>query len=232
MPDCAFDKVVIVCHGFASHKKRPAVTVVAEKLMSSGICAVTFDFPCHGSSKASPEALCVESCIEDILCLIRYVKTKYKIQDISLFGISFGGYVALNFALRYPQLISRVFLRAPAINMEKVLIQKLIGVSKEKYQHDGYVRIGYKNRLLIPYDFYKDVCCHNLYQNNQQIDLPIFIVHGKVDDTADIEDTYLFVKEHVPHAKILEIEDMNHVISVEQIEMVADRLINFLREAK
>jgi pimeloyl-ACP methyl ester carboxylesterase len=48
---------------------------------------------------------------DDIACLLKYLN----VETVSVVGASFGGYVALDFALAYPEMVAALVLVAPAL---------------------------------------------------------------------------------------------------------------------
>ncbi len=228
LPPDGFKQVVVICHGFASNQHRPSVEIVAKNLLVNNIAAITFDFPNHGVSSADSALLTVENCIRDVLCIQNFVQQTYQIPKVSLFGISFGGYIILNTLLRDEDKFDKIILRSPAVNMKDILIRKLTHITPEMYQKEGVIHIGYMNKLSVPYPFYIDLCQNDLLSQQQTIQKEILIIHGKMDDTADINDTYSLIKQTAINSRLIEMPDTNHIMSVDEINTVTDYLIKYI----
>ncbi|MCX7123432.1 MAG: alpha/beta hydrolase [Gammaproteobacteria bacterium] len=67
---------------------------------------VLFDLTGHGKSSGHPAEHTLESAIEDVEDLRRYLK----LEKISCLGFSYGGKVALGYAIKYPERLDRLFL--------------------------------------------------------------------------------------------------------------------------
>ena len=192
-------KIFIFCHGFCSGKESKSVSIVANKLLEKGISSIAFDFPGHGDSVQSAEKLTTKICISYINSVIEYIRKEYGEKvKISFFAISFGAYILLN---------------------------KLIG-DNSKYENNGKAKAGHGGKIEVPYTFYEDLEANNLYKNYKE-KRKILIIQGKLDDTAPIEDTYRFIKNK-PEIELIEMENMKHHMSPEEIETISNIIINKL----
>ena len=89
------------------------------------------------------------------------VKKKYKNVQISYFATSFGGYLLLNFLNNATHKYNKIILRAPAINIDKVLKEKIIKDDFCKLRANEILNI---QDIKIDYEFYRDL------ENNRLID--------------------------------------------------------------
>lgn len=230
LPENEFKEVFIICHGFSSNKNRPAVDIIAKKLLEFSIASVAFDFPSHGRSPVSNAFLSVNNCMQDIICVANYINKKYKVEKVSLFGTSFGGYIILNTLSRFDYKFDKIVLRSPAINMKDILVKKLIDINIDEYKRSGCVGVGYMKKLEVPYNFYIDLCNNDLLKFNNKIRKNILIIHGKQDKTADIKDTYAFMEQNKCYVDLIEIPQADHIMSTKEMFDIADYLINYVRK--
>ncbi len=230
VPEGGFDKVVILCHGFGSHKERPAITITAQKLLENKIAAVTFNFSQHGDGAVLNKKLSVQNCVADILCVADYVKKELGIERSSLFGVSFGAYVVLNTLKGYADNFDKIILRSPAIDMKSILI-KLLDMTVSEYQSVGVAKFGYMKRIEVPFSFYLDLCQNDLTASLE--DFPakkMLIIQGEADEVADISDTCSFVERYgSPLVQLIKMPNTQHSMSVQEVELVADYAIDYLQ---
>ena len=122
--------MILLClHGFAGDKESSVIAALMETLDEKGIGVVTFDWPAHGESDASDEALTVESCLDDFNTVMSWLSKKWNIPVVC-FATSFGGYLATLYRNQNPQVFKNLILRSPALKMNEVF-QSLI--SEEEF---------------------------------------------------------------------------------------------------
>ena len=220
-------KIFIFCHGFCSGKESKSVSIVANKLLEKGISSIAFDFPGHGDSVQSAEKLTTKICISYINSVIEYIRKEYgeKVK-ISFFAISFGAYILLNKLIGDNSKYENIILRSPAFNMKDILVNSLLKEPFEQYKNNGKAKAGHGGKIEVPYTFYEDLEANNLYKNYKE-KRKILIIQGKLDDTAPIEDTYRFIKNK-PEIELIEMENMKHHMSPEEIETISNIIINKL----
>ncbi|MDO5557204.1 MAG: alpha/beta fold hydrolase [Clostridia bacterium] len=221
-------EVCILCHGFCSWKDSDSIVTVAKRLNKDGITAIALDFPCHGDSNLSPEYLRVENCISDIKVLEEYIKEKYKVDKISIFGVSFGAYIILNKVIREKKgYYKNIILRSPAIDMKNILINCLIKESINDFKKNRIVKAGHGGKKEVIYDFYEDLIKNDilkLYNKNERI----VLIQGNIDDTAPIEDTYKFIKLD-KNLELIEMKNVNHRMTGIELDMVANIVNNIIK---
>lgn len=221
-------QIFIFCHGFCSGKGSNSVKIVANKLLQYEIPSISFDFPGHIDSVQGTDKLTVEVCISYINSVIDYIKNKYGENiKISFFAISFGAYILLNKFIGDNSEYQNIVLRSPAFNMKEIFKNSLLKETFEKYKESGKAKCGHGGKMEIPYSFYEDLTKNDLY-NKYHEKRKILIIQGTLDDTAPIEDTYKFI-ENRPEFELIEMENMKHHMEPEEIEIVAEKMIEMLK---
>ncbi|UCG03485.1 MAG: alpha/beta hydrolase [Candidatus Heimdallarchaeota archaeon] len=153
-------------------------------------------------------------------------------------GYSIGGTLALKYAIKYPENVQSIVLVSPRPFLGKIT-RSWNFLAKEK-------RSGENRSLLISilWRIVKRVQKIKTYisikrqykgsnqyiQQLEQIDVPILMIHGN-KDTVNPSITYRVLKEHLPKAKIIELES-DHGIAHEHSEQFNDILYEFLIKTK
>jgi len=97
---------VVLIHGYPLN--RAIWTPQVEKI-SSQYRLITPDLRGHGDSEATPEPYTMDLLADDIASLIQALQLN---QPVVLGGLSMGGYVAMAFARRHPDMLAGLFLTA------------------------------------------------------------------------------------------------------------------------
>ena len=94
------ENFIICCHGLYSNKDSKKYVELAEKACRNGISCVRFDFRGCGKSKGKFEDSILSNRVKDLDKVVNFVKKEYN-GNISLFGSSFGGMVAIVYAYQH-----------------------------------------------------------------------------------------------------------------------------------
>ncbi|MDO8487612.1 MAG: alpha/beta fold hydrolase [Candidatus Curtissbacteria bacterium] len=151
--------VVIMCHGYSSSKTRPSTRTLAKRLTNAGLSVYRFDFTGNGKSEGNLKNLTPIVGLDDLKSAIKDLGRK----DFALFGSSFGGYVALLYALENP--IMALALRAP--------VSSYPAVYEPKYKEEM--------KKIV-----KEVAAIDIYKEAKNIKCPVQITHGDADDVVPI----------------------------------------------
>jgi len=79
---------------------------IAPVYINQGYRVLRVDFRDQGQSDKSPQAYSINQHVEDLKDLLDYLS----IKNINLFGISYGGQVAMLFALKYQEMLNSLML--------------------------------------------------------------------------------------------------------------------------
>ena len=225
------NSIFIFCHGFCSSKESKSVTTVAHKLLKYGVSSIAFDFPGHGDSIQGADKLRVRVCISYLDSVVNYVKEIYgEDTKISFFAISFGSYILLNKLIGDKFYYNNIVLRSPAFNMKDILIDALIKEPFEKYKKNGKAKAGFGGKIEVTYSFYEDLIKNDLYTNYNE-KRKILVIQGALDDTAPIEDTYIFIKNR-PDIELIKVENVKHHMEPKELDLVSDIMIEKLNLIK
>ncbi|MCA9458990.1 MAG: alpha/beta hydrolase [Nanoarchaeota archaeon] len=104
------NEIVIIIHGFTTHKNTSA-KIMAEDLCELGISSLRIDLDSFGESELDYYNASVSNYIKQVEASVKYVE-KIGFKNVSLIGSSFGGVVAIGYAMKYNNL-NRMLLRYP-----------------------------------------------------------------------------------------------------------------------
>ena len=88
-------KIVILAHGYGSHKNRPKYLRFAEEFEKRNIATFRFDFLGRGESEGNFEDITITEGALEILDAIEIMKTE-GFSSFGLIGVSFGGISSLS----------------------------------------------------------------------------------------------------------------------------------------
>lgn len=194
-PSKEINGVIIAIHGFAGDKDSSVITSLAKEMCKYNYTLITFDLPNHGENDSS-NVLSLDNCFNALKDIDLLVKEKYSDKKISYFATSFGGYLLLNMLKDSGYKYDKIILRAPAINMDKILKEVIIvehGYDLKQLENNS-INLGYAKELLIDYKFYNDLKDNKL-MNNYKNNNYLYVIQGRKDDVVNYKDNELFFKE-------------------------------------
>lgn len=186
--------IIIAMHGFAGDKTSGCIKKLQEVMHNHNVGLITFDWPSHGESEVDGNNLTVVNCLNDLKTVYDYVKNKVPRANIVAFATSFGGYITMLYNSIYPEDFNKIILRAPAINMYRVLMNNVIDDKMiSSLKNNGYFDFGFERMMKVNKDFVselqeKDVS--KLYSEKQCLN--VHIIHGSNDDIVPISDSKEF----------------------------------------
>ncbi len=196
---------------------------LSDSALASNADLMTVDRLGYGYSDFGKPELSIERHVQSIKSILQ--TQAYK--NIILVGHSYGGPIALRYAIEYPNDIKGVLLIAPAIDPdhEKIMSVAHLGrfaptrwlapatfrvATDEKFSHVQELR------KLDSLDF-------------NQIVVPIVHMHGKKDDLVPFENlAYAQAKIPSKHFKKIVLDNENHFIPWTQHELVTKELLQLL----
>lgn len=180
--DVAPSGFVVLLHGFVHHKNSTTNKVLSERLTELGIGTLRFDSHGHGESYGDLKELETTKGIRDVKAALDCVRKDFLISKVGLFGSSFGGWMALAAAEKYPGEITCLALKEPVSDFKTIWDQEL-GEHLPKWKEEGiYKYRDWKNNVFeIGYGFYEDILNFDLYSGLKSLTMPVMIVHGAED---------------------------------------------------
>ena len=172
--------MVILMHGFSSHKNDGLVVGLADELARRGIASIRFVFNGHGMSEGEFRHMTVPNEVEDALQVFRYVEQLPWVSKVGLIGHSQGGVVAAMLAGRLTQRkVKSVVLLAPAAVLRDDAIRgNTMGAVYDPLNPPEYVSIG---RLQLGREYIQTAFRLPIYETAAAYHGRAAIFHGTAD---------------------------------------------------
>ncbi|RTE64410.1 alpha/beta fold hydrolase [Amphritea opalescens] len=215
-------ETLVVLHGWGSNAAM--MLPLALPFYQAGMNVLLFDARSHGQSDADTFSS-LPRFAEDIGSAIDWLKGEYpdRAKKIALLGHSVGAGAVLFEASRRTDIAAVISVSAfahPEWMMQRYL-QSLHIPAWLRRKVIRYVEWVIEHRFTT-FAPINTVC---------RIRCPILMVHGKDDLVIPVDDARAILRHcPAPHLRLIEIEGAGHS-SVDKIELHADTLIQFLREA-
>ena len=210
--------LLLMAHGFcATRHESGTYTMLAKKMSEAGIATIRCDFPgCH-ESKESHLANCLENNMNNLDCMLNYMKENYSIDTskIGMIGYSMGGKVVCHYTQRHPE-IRVMGLWAPAcvngmngLNGELGNMELLAKNLKVAQQEGVYLYENDFDERIIPLspDFLEQNINSRANDYFSAFDGDLVMVYGDLDDITPSNTLKKVAESHNPKANFL-----HHVI--------------------
>lgn len=197
--------VIIICHGYASSRDSESQQDLRPKLLKTGFSVFTFDFTGCGESEGSIDDLTPNTGLYDLQSAIANLGK----QEFALYGSSFGGYVALRYAIVNPLLA--LTLKAPVSDWSSV---KSENIDADKMQR-----------------FLREVQGIILYKEAKNIICPALITHGDKDNVVPLKQSKDLYESLGSKIKKLEIiEGAPHIMRGKYMQEAHNVIAKFFKE--
>lgn len=174
------------------------------------------------------------------------------LESPPILGVSYGGVLALELAVRYPQRLSHLLLQGTGVRLEKGLIQQVAGMILNRYplpDKNPFVNqffnllFGFKQKPSPLFDFVTTRCWHtdqsvmahryslirdfDIETRAKRVQVPTLIMAGKRDILVSEASRKSLLKQ-IPSARLVEFADCGHLASVTHPELIDDEVTRFL----
>jgi len=247
------DQPILLLHGFDSSvlEFRRLLPLLAAKNNTWAVDLLGFGFTERANLTFSPSTIKTH--------LYYFWRTLIN-QPVILVGASMGGAAAIDFTLTYPEVVQKLVLIDSAgfsagSAMGKLMFPPLDRLATEFLRNprvrNSISRAAYKNKSLASVDAQLCAALHlNMSGWNQaliaftksggytsfkdkltQIQQPTLILWGEDDRILGIKDANQF-QQAITHSKLIWIKDCGHVPHLEQPQITAEHLLNFITEQR
>lgn len=193
------ERLLIICHGFASSKDSPMVEALRDTMPRHGIGTLSFDFPAHGESQAGDWRLRVSNCLQDLAAVEAYALKEQPRAEILYFGSSFGAYLTLLYLAQYPHKGERAFLRSAAVTMGDIFSSWIKGTPPQwlEDEHGPFFHMDYEDgrRMAVYRAFLDDLKEQDVFAHYPREGAALFLAHGVQDETAPYEAARRFAQK-------------------------------------
>jgi pimeloyl-ACP methyl ester carboxylesterase len=217
---------------------------VQKILASQGLKVIVLDLPGFGKSKSPFYPWGVADYSELVLKFIN----KIGLEKVNLMGHSFGGRIAIKFAVSHPEKLKKLILCASAgvkhpLTLSQLIILKISIVGnfffskrplkrlKDIAQNFFYTFLRHKDYIKakgVMKETLKKVLEEDLKPELFQIKANTLLIWGEKDKAVPLEDAHL-MKKSIPQSFLEIIPGASHTPNLEVPEKVADIVINFLK---
>jgi pimeloyl-ACP methyl ester carboxylesterase len=225
-------KPLLLLHGAIGSKEQFAPL---QNALSSGNTVFTINFPGHGGSPLAAD-FSIEHFANDVL---RWME-EMKLEKISIFGYSMGGYVALFLAKNYPEKVEAVVTLGTKLHWDatiaareikmlqpNIIEQKLPAFAKEleeRHQPEDWREVLNKTAMMLEKLGNDDVLP---LQDFQQINCPVLLMLGDRDKMVTLEETVRVFKKFA-NAQLAVLPNTPHPIEQVDTELLAFHIRKFI----
>jgi uncharacterized protein len=230
-PNAPTHRAVILCHGFLSNKNSQTNRRLTELLIPKSIATLRFDWYGMGESPESFARISIKKCEEQLDAAFRFL-AESNINSLGVVGSSFGGFIALLFASRHPQLHA-LGLKCPVVDFPEVLRLEFREDAIERWKHTDRIPniLGGEHAIFLPYSFFEECLTYDGYASASRIHTSTLIVHGSQDELIPSHQIdRLLAALHVP-TQVKLIPGANHQFGrPEDFRLMTNHLANWMHE--
>jgi len=232
---------LLILHGWGGSSN--SWIEVQKILAKEGLKVIVLDLPGFGKSKSPP----LPWGVEDYNRFVSNFIGEIGLEKVNLMGHSFGGRIAIKFAVLHPERLKKLILCASAgikhpLNFFQSIILKLsifgnFLFSKRPFKRYKDVAQNFFYSLLRHKDYakakgvmketLKKVLEEDLKPELCQIKTNTLLIWGSKDKAVPLEDVYL-MKENIPQSVLEIIQGTSHTPNLEVPEKLAEVILRFI----
>lgn len=234
---------ILILHGWGGSSD--SWIKVQEILAKKGYKVISIDFPGFGKSKTPSHSWGVKDFSDFVLKLTE----KFGLQNFFLLGHSFGGRIAIKFAVLYPEKIKGLILcNSAGIKQKPGLKEKLIfnlakiGNAiftlaplkrfKEKFRNIFYFFLRHKDYVKakgVMKETIKKILDEDLLNDLSFIKTKTLIIWGEKDKLVPVKYAHIF-KENIKNSELEILLKIGHSPHLEVPEKLGEIILNFLKK--
>lgn len=220
-------KVIVAVHGFTGDKESSGIKAIADAVEKNTL-VVSFDLPCHGEEKDG--LLSLETCFEYVNSVIGGVIKEYPDKPISIFAISFGAFLTLNYLKTSTHQFDHIILRSPAIFMDETLVNNILPMHHILLEtlQEHKVNLSHEKGIYVDANFVSDLRNSSLV--GSRFDRHIDIIQGDADDIVDYKKNEEYYKTKFKSYTLCYIKGADHSIKkagdLERVKEIVKRIMD------
>ncbi len=238
---------IVLAHGILMDRGMFAPQIESAKV---GSRFITWDARCHGETENTDEPFSYWDLADDLKGLLDHLG----IERAVIGGMSQGGFVALRFALKYPERVSALILlgtQAGVEDPEKVATYQVmldvweadglndqlartiaaIVLGNEWRGSDEWIAKWYKKpRSLLRQAFQTLVSRDDIQHRLGEITAPALVIHGTADAAIDIEKAHRLCSELANCRQMVAIEGAGHASNLTHPKLVNLAIQQFIAD--
>jgi long-chain acyl-CoA synthetase len=226
-PECAAQTLVLL-HGFSGSSAtfQPLLLPLAQRHR-----VLAFDLRGHGGSSRPPNGYTVSQMVDDVAAALDALPSAGPVIAV---GDSAGGFVATEFALRYPERVSKVVLIVTPVAVREELLPWIW--SGSMHLPDSVFRLIETFPGLVPYgssyhlgikQFYQDMLRWDGTQKFPQLTQPTLVITGSHDDLLGCSD-FTAVAGLIPQSEHVNVGVADHMLPFERSQAVLRAMEHFI----
>lgn len=230
---------ILILHGWGSGAKN--WSRVKELLESQGYKVFVPDLPGFGESSSPIQPWFIDDYVNWVRQYINNSQIRSEfVEPFFLLGHSFGGSIAIKFAIKHSEKIQKLFLIDCAGIRRKTLKKKIIKKIAKFFKifsclpyYSSIRKVLYKFILRSDYLDIKNSIMKETYQNvinedisNQfsKIFVPTILIWGKKDKLTPLKDAY-YMKNAISGARLEMFPDIFHNPQSENPELLVEKIL-------
>ena len=227
--------LVFLMHGFLGFKEQPVVLEAEKIFKENNFTTVSFDATNSlGKSDGKMEDGTMTGYFEDLEDVINWAKSqKFYSEPFFLVGHSLGGYCVANYAVKNKNVKSLVLL-CPVVSGELFQqtndIKEILGEWKETGMRVWNSRRNPGVIKKSSYRFIEDGVNHDLLKTAQDIECPVLMIGGDVDEVIPSEHQKMLFDKIEGRKEMHIIKNGDHVLeSQENLEEIRNIINNWIK---
>lgn len=186
-------KVCILAHGITAEKTEGGIfNRLAEELNSNGFDTLQFDFRGHGESGGLSKGMTISGEIIDLISVIDYC-SQLNYSFIGLVSASFGAVSTSCLPLYFKDLISKLVLWNPVLDLNKTFINPILPWGKASFNTGSFTKLAKTGSLFIDGEFeisavlINEFHMYKPYLSISEFTVKTLIIHGNKDTYVSYE---------------------------------------------
>lgn len=229
---------ILILHGWGS--RAAAWKEVADFLMKDGYRVIIPDLPGFGDNPPPEKPWGLDEYTEWVDNFVR----KNNLTRFYLLGHSFGGGLAIKYAILFPEKVEKLFLVAAAYarreTLKKIfleLISKIFkifsflpfyGLFRRAFYKFIIRRSDYAYAKGVMKESYLKVINEDLSSQLAEISAPTVIIWGEKDDITPLK-LARFARKNIKNSELVVIEDGGHALELQKPRVLSEKIKNFLQ---
>ena len=227
----------LVLHGWGSNIER--WEKIAKIISGKGFRVVAVDLPGFGKSDVPPIGWGMGDYLlwlEEFLdCFLEFKENFY------LLGHSFGGSLAMNYSVKHPKKIRKLFLVAAAGIRKKTFKKTVLSdIAKFANNFKNIPLYGFARKVFYKFfvqrtdyltikesmkDTYLKIIAQDFSDLVPKITAPTIIIWGDKDNLTLVEDGY-YMQKNIKNSKLIVIPEADHYLNVKIPDVLSKEVLN------
>lgn len=236
---------VVFLHGLGMDNMASFYYTVAGAVAKTGAEAVLYDLRGHGDSERPRTGYTMEDSVADLSGLLDALKIT---GPVHLIGNSYGGTIALDFAVIYPERVASIVLIEAHFNVEgwaeqiaaeRARVAEVVAEMGEENLQAWIRRFGRKVVKMM--DALTDLANHTSFYPDltkarpipsdrlRALTCPIRAVYGEHSDVPDFDRQ---LHDLLPHASVTVVPDVGHSVLMDATPAVRQIVVDWLAQQR